>query len=254
MNNTIIVVDIGNSTICVGLFVDGKLKHRLDTISSLDDILLFKQKFSHFLASNHIDNKDIVGGLISSVVPSFTNTIKNDILEVCSVTLDVMSLKHFSFIEMDIDNPRELGSDLASDLVACKKHYGYPSLIIDMGTITKFLLLDKKGVFTGTSFFPGVNGCINIMRSSTAQLPTISLDNKPKDLLGKNTIDAMKSGIYYPTLFFINGMKDEMRKKYPNIKLILTGGNGNTFKDDLKDFIYDKDLILKGIYEIYINN
>ena len=47
----------------------------------------------------------------------------------------------------------------------------------------------------------------------------------------------MKSGIYYPTLFFINGMKDEMRKKYPNIKLILTGGNGNTFKDDLKDFI-----------------
>ena len=57
MNNTIIAVDIGNSTICVGLFVDGKLKHRLDTISSIDDILLFKQKFSHFLTSNHILSK-----------------------------------------------------------------------------------------------------------------------------------------------------------------------------------------------------
>ena len=255
MDNLALMVDVGNSYISFGFFKDGKLEHRLDLESSIMEVaniesplLIFKEKKGIYLPF-------IKGGLICSVVPSYNKSIQKAIKKVFNIDLPVMDYSYCYNLKMVVDNPKEVGGDLLSDVIGAKELYGYPCLIFDLGTISKVMVVDKDGTFKGTSFFPGVRVSLESMREKTELLPEVPLVSKPKKLLGNNTLEALESGVYYGTYSMIKEYSSLLEKEigYP-LKKILTGGNASIFKDSLTDFIIDSDLVLKGIYYIYRNN
>ena len=153
------------------------------------------------------------------------------------------------------DNPSEIGNDLIADLVGAKEEYGYPILIADLGTASKILLLDNKGVFTSCLIMPGLTLSANSLISKAALLPEVSLE-APKSILASNTIEAMNAGIVYGHLEMILGLINRYENElgYP-CKHIITGGNSVFIKDLLpKDYIYDEDICLKGLNHIINRN
>lgn len=256
MNNFAIIVDCGNTNVSIGIFKEHKFYARIDIPSSLDAINNSLPRLLAFKDKYHLHNSDVKGGLISSVVPSLNNSIITLIKECFDITLPIMDGTYKYDIEINVDNPKEVGGDLLADAIAGKELCKSPCLIIDLGTITKVIVLDEKSKFIGTSFFPGVETCVKSMKEKTALLPEIDVKKKPSNILGTNTIDAMESGIYYGTLGLINHTASLIDNIFKNKKVtkVLTGGNSSLFKGDAKDFSVDPNFVLKGIYLIYINN
>ena len=198
-NNLAIAVDVGNTFVSIGFFKDGEFYASFDVRSNedaiknaKDDLLAFKKKYK-------IENRDIIGGLICSVVPRTEMVVKHLIYDVFGVSLDFMVYDNFKYLKMDIDNPMEVGGDIAADIAQAYENYPHPCLVMDLGTISKNIYLDDDGVFVGTSFFPGVEACLKAMNEKTALLPEVDLAKKQKNILGKNTKEAMMSGVYFGT-------------------------------------------------------
>ena len=243
-----LIVDIGNSIISYGVFIGDELKARYDMSSDETHVAKAAVLFSEFVKKEKLNGNDFDGGLISSVVPMFTVSIKKVIKKVLGLDVQILDESFYKNIEMIVDNRAEVGGDIVADVVAAKTIFGGPALVIDLGTITKNIIIDDKNVFIGVSFFPGVKACISAMRDKTALLPGFELNEKPEKLIGTNTIDAMRSGVFYATLNGIKSLAKQIEEEYKlPFKKILTGGNASIFKDYLPNFYYDEDFVLKGI-------
>lgn len=242
-----LIVDIGNSIISFGVFNKDKLETRFDIPSNETYVAHIKDQLASFIKDKKLNTKEFDGGLISSVVPMFTISIKKAVKATFDINVNVLDESFYENIEMVVDDRKEVGGDIVADVMAAKTLFGGPTLVIDLGTITKNVVLDANSKFIGVSFFPGVEACVSAMRNNTALLPGFELDAKPEALLGNNTIDAMKSGVFYATLNGLKSLSEELDSKYHFSHRVLTGGNAKLFAPYLKDFIFDEDFVLKGI-------
>mgnify|MGYP002523692448 CR=1 FL=1 len=251
MDKLLFIVDIGNTTINFAIFEGENIissKKILTSGSELDDI---KKTVIEVVKDAKKENTIFDGGLISSVVPRISRLVQIAINNVINKEIPIIDKRYNSFVKMDITCKDEVGSDLLADLAAANELYSYPALIVDLGTITKFLFINENGEFTHTNFFPGMGLCSSIMSDKTALLPKVEVAEKEIKFMGTNTIEAMESGLYMGHVFMIQGYVDELKKKYKNIKFILTGGYASNVYKLLDDFIYDKDLLLKGVKILY---
>lgn len=252
MNNNVFIIDIGNTQISFGIFNDDKLLTRGDYSSHNVEIEGFINYVKKVLTESKISYDSFKGGLISSVVPHLSRLIQIAINSVISLEIPILDNRINSFIEMDIDNPSEVGGDILADIVAAKEYYKCPALVVDLGTVTKYIVLDEKGVFIGTTFYPGIEACLDSLSDKTALLPNLKEFNKPKRYLGKNTLEAMESGIYYGTVGGIKGVSEFVKSMFDSsLTYILTGGFSNVIYPSLKDFVFDADLVLKGVNLLY---
>lgn len=252
----ILAIDIGNTNIVIGCFKGDSIKftERLSTnhkSTELEYAILFK----NVLEIYSIKPNKINGGIISSVVPSITNVIKNAMEKLTKNRILVVGPGIKTGLSILTDNPIQLGSDLVVDAVACIKEYSLPAAIFDMGTATTISIVDKNKNYLGTIIMPGVEVSLNSLVGGTSQLPKISLE-PPKHIIGKNTIESMKSGIIYSTAASIDGMierlEDEMGEK---LTVVATGGLAETIVPLCKrDIILDDELLLKGLAVIYNKN
>ena len=251
-----LIVDIGNSQIEIGIFEQelvGKFYFATKTLDKDFDTKIIKRS----LKKLSISEKDIRGGMIFSVVPHITRLVQIIVKGEIGVDLQIFDpktvLKDF---KADIDNPNEVGQDLLADILGAIHFYGYPIVISDLGTVTKNIIIDDKGVFQGVSFFPGLQANANVLSDKTAQLPELQNIEKPSLYFGKNTIDAMRSGIYY---CHVAAIKQFMRKSDEyfgyKFKKVITGGFSYLFKEDFAsdEYIVDPLLVLKGMHLIYKN-
>ena len=160
-----------------------------------------------------------------------------------------------------MDQPRQVGTDMIVDAVATLNGYGAPAIIIDMGTATTISVVDEKENYIGGVILPGIRVSVDSLVSRTAQLPRISLDT-PKSVMGKNTIDCMKSGVIYGNASCIDGMLDRIIEANgfgvngkPEAKVIATGGLAKVIVPHCKHNIHiDAELLLKGLRIIYDKN
>lgn len=251
----ILVVDIGNTNIFVGVYEEGKLmttyRTETDMHRSSDDYAILLQSFFH--AKNW--NVKIHGSIVSSVVPSLTQVFTQAIQKLFAVTPLLVGNKIKSGLPIHMEHANEVGADLISVSVGAKEKYGYPALIADLGTATKVMLIDKDGAFSGGIVMPGLKISIAALVGNTAQLPEISLICPPK-VIGKNTPDAMNAGTIYGHIDAVEGLCKRMETElgYP-CKRILTGGYAPIVKEKMNaQFIYDENLILDGLYTLYQKN
>lgn len=252
----ILVVDIGNSNIVAGC-IEGKdilFRERLSTAhraTKLEYSVLFKTAFDMY----GIDYKGIDGAIISSVVPSVTNTVKEAIEKLCSIEVMVVGPGVKTGISIVIDNPAQLGSDLVVDAVASVEEYSVPQIVIDMGTATTISVINKNKQYLGGAILPGVAVSHDALIGRTSQLPKVAFE-KPKKLIGSNTIDCIKSGILYGNAGAIDGIVERFEQELgEKCTVIATGGLAKVIVPLCKrDIIIDEDLLLKGLKLIYEKN
>ena len=249
-------VDVGNTTIGLGFYLD-KLMTKLVLATSLDkSIDEYHASINLLINEKGINPNSITDIIYSSVVPSINETL----LEVLHLLfnnahiyeLDASSPHH---IKMKVDNPSEVGSDLIADLVGGYSKYKLPLLVIDFGTATKLLLIDKDGYFSSALIMPGVEVSAKSLFSKAALLPEVDLSSHKSLLDSKNTIDCIKHGILYGHLESIIGLANRYEEELGySLNKVITGGSALYFKDLFtKDYYFDENLVLDGEF-IVLNN
>ncbi|MCB9498191.1 MAG: type III pantothenate kinase [Erysipelotrichaceae bacterium] len=251
-----ICIDVGNTTINVGVFVEDKLVERFslttDFVKTQDE---YATIISQQINSKKLDIKQIQNIIYSSVVPALNVPLKAAIKSVFCHDIMIIEPGVKTGLMFKVDNPLEVGNDLIADLVGTKEIYGFPSIIVDLGTASKILLLDKNGAFSSALIMPGISISAESLTKRAALLPSVSLE-EPKTIISKNTIEAMNAGIVFGHADMILGMIKRMEKEigYPT-KHLLTGGGAVYVKNILKDdFIYDQNINLFGLNLIIKKN
>lgn len=252
----LLTIDIGNTNIVLGGFVEDELTFvsRISTNARKTEAE-YATKIKSILALYGVDRAKLKGAIISSVVPPLTGIVKSAVKMVYGVDSLVVGPGIKTGINLIADNPTEVGADLICACVAAYNLYKPPVLVTDMGTATKMLIVDERACFSGVSIIPGVELSLKALAGGTAQLPQISLD-APARVMGRNTLDCMRSGIIYGNASMIDGMIDRTEEEIGcKPTLIATGGLSSAIIPYCKHNIeIDKDLILKGLNIIYKKN
>lgn len=144
----------------------------------------------------NIESEQIHGAIISSVVPQLVNVIKSAVEKIIGITPLIVGPGVKTGLNLLMDQPKQVGTDMVVDAVAAIHEYGAPVLIIDVGTATTISAVDNKKNYVGGAILPGIRVSVDSLVSRTAQLPRISLE-APKSVIGKNTIACMQSGAVY---------------------------------------------------------
>ena len=154
-----------------------------------------------------------------------------------------------------LDNPGEMGADRVADAVAALAQYPVPLVIVDMGTATTISVLDDKKRYIGGMILPGVRISLDALTSRASQLSGISIE-EPKRLIGRNTVDCMKSCILYGNAAAVDGIVDRIEEELgQKVTVIATGGMSKKIIPHCKrEMIWDGDLLLKGLQIIYDKN
>ena len=252
----VLLLDLGNTNLYVGVYQNGSLVSEYRTSSDIhkssDE---YRDIIRTFFILNNIDPKDFKGAILTSVIPSLTQVLTRMVKKLLNVDCMVVGKSLKSGLSIRIDNPNELGTDLVADSVGGKSKYGYPLLITDMGTATKILVIDKDGNFVGCVIAPGIKVAMMALTQKSAQLMDIDLV-APNKVIGKNSPDSLNSGSIYGNIAMNEGMNKMIEDElgYP-CKKVITGGYSALLQEHLnKEFIYDPTLIFEGLYQIYLKN
>lgn len=252
----ILTVDVGNTNIVLGGFENEKLLFvsRLQTnkYKMADEYTI---QFKALLDLYKVSPNQFEGAIISSVVPPLLPTLKQAIKQLFDCKVITVSPGTKTGLNIVTDNPAILGADLVCGAVGAMYRYKMPCIIIDLGTATKFSVMDKNACFLGVSIMPGINISLDALSKRTAQLPHIEFSNA-HDVIGTNTLDSMLSGVVFGTASMIDGMieriEDELGQKST---VVITGGLAeNIIPHCKKNIQKDENLLLYGLLEIYKKN
>ncbi len=155
-------------------------------------------------------------------------------------------------IRVNLVNPREVGADRVVNAVAAKQRYQPPLLIVDFGTATTFDVVDGAGDYSGGAIAPGVNLSVEALHQAAANLPRIAVE-PPERVIGRSTVSAMQSGIFWGYVGLIDGLVERIQKEYgAPMTVIATGGLAPLFAKRCATLQHvDRDLTVAGLLEIY---
>ncbi len=259
MKLLLLVIDVGNTNIVLGVYKEDKLLYdwriTTDKDRTSDEYgLLFEQIFKY----NGLSTKDVKHIIMSSVVPPLMHT------------LPAMSIKYFNIkpivvgpgvktgMNIKYDNPREVGADRIVNAVAAYEKYGGPLIIVDFGTAITFCAVSKEGEYLGGAITPGIKISSEALFLRTAKLPKVEIA-KPKNVIAKNTINSIQSGLVYGYIgmvdYIIEKMIEELKEEDEDIKVVATGGFSNLIAAESKYIKkIDKLLTLEGLRIIFDRN
>ena len=252
----ILAIDIGNTNIVLGGLEEEKIlfeaRMATDLIKTSDQ---YCAELKNMLALFEVTPEMIDGSIVSSVVPPVLNSVKTAIRKLTGKTCLVVGPGIRTGLNIRVENPAEVGSDLIVAAVAAIQEYGAPLLLVDMGTATIITAVDASGTFLGGCICPGVKISMEALTGRTAQLPGISLE-EPQRAIGRNTRDCMRSGIMFGAAAMLDGLLDRMEADLGvPVKVIATGGIAR-FVIPLcrRKMIYDRSLMLKGLGLLWRRN
>lgn len=249
----ILAIDIGNSHIVLGCIENDIIRFEArmatDRVKTADQ---YSAELKGLLELYQIDRSAIEGTIISSVVPQVLNAVMEAVRKLVDRRCIVIGPGLKTGLNIRIDNPLEVGSDLIVAAVAAMNEYGTPLIIIDMGTATTFSVVDKQKAYLGGAICPGVMISLDALTGRTSQLPGISL-HTPKHVVGRNTVDCMQSGLLHGTAAMIDGMVERIEAELGYSTTVLATGGLSKFVLPLckRKILYDADLLLKGLNLIY---
>lgn len=252
----VLTIDIGNTNIVLGEWVEDQLMFvsRVETDKNMtEDSYAVRIKF--ILELYKVNFSEIEGSIISSVVPQITCQVANAVEKLTGKKPLIIGPGIKTGLNIRIDDPAELGSDLVVDAVAALAKYPKPIIIFDMGTATTVSVIDKDGCFLGGAIMPGLRVGLNALAENASLLPQVGLD-APRDIIGKNSTDSMKSGAVFGTASMIDGMIERIEERLNSkATVVATGGNSKDIVPHCrKDVIFDGNLLLEGLIKLYKKN
>ena len=252
----ILAVDIGNTNIVLGA-IEGEqilFLERMATDRSATETEYLVRIRSVLLYRN-IRPEELEGAIICSVVPMVTMNVRPAVEQLTLKRAVVVGPGIKTGLRISIDNPGALGADRVADAVAAVHNYPVPLITIDMGTATTVGVVDETKTFIGGMIVPGVMVSLNALAGGTAQLPHISLD-PPKEAIGRNTVDCMRSGIIYHNAAGVDGMIERIEAQLgKKCTVVMTGGLSAVIAPHCRhELIVDPELLLKGLMILYQKN
>jgi len=241
----ILIGDIGNTQSKFAYYNKGN--NKIFKLKNFNTSNIEKNKdFTKF-----VNNTKFTNAVITSVVPKVFLKIKSVLKKKNIKCYEILDKKLKNPIKIKIKKPKQLGSDRLANVFAANQLYRSNCIVIDFGTATTFDILSKNGIYNGGLITPGVRLSLSTLSSLTALLPLIKL-KKTKQIIGKDTISAINSGVYWGYVAMIDGLLKKIisttKKKY---KVILTGGLAHIFSNSLQyKSTINTNITLQGVVEI----
>lgn len=254
----ILAIDVGNSNISIGLFDKEKKLQFLaalntDQRKTADQICI---DLIGLFSLYHYSIGDVTGVILCSVVPPLNFMMEKALTRLFGKPPMVVGPGIKTGLNIRMENQTQMGADIVADAVAAMEKYPAPIITVDMGTATTIGVISEGRNYEGGLLLPGVNVSLEALSRRAAQLPDISLQH-PKALIGKNTEDCMRSGIVYGTAGMIDGVIERIREQLggKELTVVATGGNAPVIVKYCKNkIIYDKYLLMEGLWQIYQKN
>ncbi|MDH5188614.1 MAG: type III pantothenate kinase [Rhodospirillaceae bacterium] len=254
----LLAIDVGNTNIVFAVFdEDGSIhaQWRLATIAEITSDEL-SDWLDRALGDGNIEKEDITDAIISSVVPNMLA----ELVSFCKMYIsgDPLVVGENGVllgIEALVDNPSEVGADRLVNAVGAAEKYNVPLIVIDFGTATTFDVVDENGNYAGGVIAPGINLSLDALHSATAKLPKVKVI-RPERVVGKATVPAMQSGIYWGYISIIEGIvkriKDELSLE---MSVVATGGLAHLFSEGTDVIkLVDSNLTVNGLFAIWRKN
>ncbi len=250
----LLAIDAGNTHIVIGVFNKDEIvsswrigTHSYETADEIGSVI------NSFLNNANYAKKDVDKIILSSVVPSVTEEIKNMCTKYFSMDPLIVSNEINTGLQIIYEHPAEVGSDRIANAVAAKEIYGSPAIVVDFGTATTFDVLSLQGSYIGGVIVPGIEISSEALFKKASKLSKVDLYWTEK-IIGSNTNDCIRSGILYGSLGMVDYIIEEIlssEKKAMNkksTKIIATGGLSNLISPKSKYInIIDPLLTLKGL-------
>ncbi len=252
----LLAIDIGNTNIVIGCIHHDQIlfeaRIATDRTRTSDQ---YGVEIKNMLEAFGVKTPDVCDCIISSVVPPVFNSVRTGVIKVIGKQPMVVGPGLKTGLNIHMDVPSQVGSDRIVIAVAALAEYEPPLILMDLGTATTIEVVEPGNIYMGGVIIPGVKVSVDALTSRTAQLPGISLD-RPKQVIGKNTVDCMRSGIMYGTAAMIDGVVERMEEELGHTSTLVATGGMAQFITPLckREIILEKDLLLKGLNIIYKKN
>ncbi len=256
----LLAIDVGNTNIVLGVFEGASLVQswRLQTLRerTSDELgLLVEGLFAH----SRIERSQIRGVILGSVVPPLTGTLK------------MMSQRYFGVTALNVEpgvntgmpilyeNPAEVGADRIVNAVAAYEKFGrdgrHPLIVVDFGTATTLDAITAKGEYLGGAICPGVQISADALFQRAARLPRIDV-RKPARIVGRTTVGAMESGLFYGYVGMVEGLARRMSEELGGDAIcIATGGLAEVMAPEIPAIVHvDPDITLQGLRLVWERN
>ncbi len=252
----LLALDIGNTTVAVGIFDDKNLvktwKIRSDKDQTCDEYGIILLNLLRFAGMEPSTVKAVI---ISSVVPPLTPiflTLSQSVFH-CKALVVGPGLR--TGMPILYEAPLEVGADRVVAAVAAFDKVGGPCIIVDFGTATTFDAVSAKGEYLGGAIAPGIQISAEALYLKTAKLPRIEV-RKPAKAIGKTTVISMQSGLYFGYIGLVSNIVNEIKKELGDeTKVIATGGFGGQISSEVKSIqLFEPHLVLEGLRIIYERN
>ena len=253
----LLVVDVGNTNITLGVFDGDELSGTFRMTTKLprtsDE---YGIELRQLIECQGFKSTDITDIIVASVVPDVMHSLGSAMIKYFGIKPMVVSAGIKTGIRVVTENPKQVGADRIVDAVAAYNIYGGPVIVIDFGTATTYDIVGPDGTFEGAVIAPGIRTSAQALWGHAAMLPAIEI-KKPASIMGKETISSMQAGIVYGQIGQAEYIVKKIREEsgYHDAKVVASGGLGNIIAKET-DYIdyYDPQLTLKGLKMIFDKN
>ena len=252
----ILAIDVGNTHTVLGCIRDGEILNivriRTDPHETTTEYAI---KLKDIMELYSIDPNELEGAIISSVVPPVTQVLTEAVQMITGQTCMIVGPGMKTGLNIRIDDPGTLAPDILVGSVAAMEYYGVPAIIMDLGTATTIVAVDKDRCYRGGAIIPGIKLSYEALAAGTSLLPDISIV-PPAKVIGTNTVDAMRSGAVFSTAASLDGMIDRMEDELGMpCAVVATGGLASSITPCCRrNVVCDDDLLLKGLWVLYNKN
>ena len=254
----LLAIDCGNTNTVFAVFDDagrikGEWRSSTNVNRTADEIGVW---LTQLMSLDGIDRAQVVAGIVATVVPATLFSLRTLCRKYFGCQALVVGAPDVDLgLKILVDRPEEVGADRLVNAVAGYDEYGGPLIIVDFGTATTFDVIDAEGSYMGGVIAPGVNLSLEALHSASAQLPRVAI-GRPERVIGKGTVQAMRSGIFWGYVSMVEGMIERIRAEFgSDMGVVATGGLAPLFSECTAVLDHsDPDLTLKGLLAIHKRN
>ena len=254
----LLAIDCGNTNTVFAVFSEqgeiiGEWRAATNINRTADETGVWLNQVMHF---DGIDPRSIDAGVLATVVPATLFNLRQMFRKYFRIQALVVGAPEVDVgLAIRIERPEEVGADRLVNALAAHEQYGGPLIVVDFGTATTFDVIDGEGAYLGGAIAPGINLSLEALHMASAQLPRVAIGRSDR-VIGKNTVQAMRSGTFWGYVGLIEGLVRRISAEYgQDLKAIATGGLARLFTDCTPVLAQaDPDLTLKGLLAVYRRN
>lgn len=252
----LLVCDVGNTNTVIGAYLEDKLVEHW-RVSSVDNrtsdewLLLLRQLLDLATSARPAPQ----AAILSSVVPPLTEVLAKALGRLCHRPTLIVGPGTKTGMPILTENPKEVGADRIVNAVAAYERYQQALIVVDMGTATTWDCISGRGEYLGGAIAPGVGISMDALFSHAAKLPRVSF-SRPKNIIGRNTVEAMQSGLFWGYLSLVEGLVKRLRQEMNEEVMVVATGGLASLLDQHSTCInsVDSQLTLDGLHILFQRN